>query len=112
MQKTFYTDSNQNFDSKVFESKFISLKEEKLHLKNTVDSLSLSIKNFIQERKKFKIAVELFEENVQKAALDNIQFNFKPNETKHLSDVSFEVILCFFNHKGECLKINHKFILV
>jgi ABC-type transport system involved in cytochrome bd biosynthesis fused ATPase/permease subunit len=94
MQNTIYTDSNQNFDSKVFESKLISLKEEKLHLKNTVDSLSKSIEDFIQKRKKFKIAVELFEENVQKAAMNSIQFNFKSNETKNLLDVSFEVILC------------------
>ena len=91
IQDTVYTDSNQNFDSKLFESKFKYLKTQKQNLDECVDSLARSLKNFLQNRIIFKTEVDLFEENIKKAG-SKIEISFDSNETKNLRTDCFEVI--------------------
>ena len=97
IQNTVYIDTNQNFDSKVFEAKLKNLFDEKQNLEELVDSLASKLKTFLHKRLRFKTEVELFEENVQKAAVDKIELNFNSNVTKNLQTGSFEVIS--FNQK-------------
>ena len=92
IQNNLYVDKNQNFDSNVFEAKLKNLFDEKQILEELVDSLASKLKTFLHKRLRFKAEVELFEENVQKAAVDKIELNFNSNVTNNLQTGSFEVI--------------------